>query len=265
MFEKADTVYWVILASFVMPVLLSIVLIWFFLSYQRKKFQNEVYKKDSLLREQQLIIEKHQAIESERARIASEMHDDLGSGLTTIRYLSDKALQQAGSNEEAVEIRKISAHSNTLVRNMSEIIWAMNARFDTTESLTGYLRRYASEYLDDLGIPYTFESPDDIISHAIGGEKRRNIFLVFKEALHNSTRHSGASRIDITIRIEHDFEIHIAEIGAKGFVPAEGAEGNGLFNSRKRMDTIEGSISYAMTEAAMHIIITVPIQANVHG
>src|SRR5687768_6170787 len=158
MLKESETIYNIILVSFFMPIVLAGILIWFFISYQKKKNQNEIDKRDALLREQSLIIEKQQAVENERTRIASEMHDDLGSGLTTIRYLSDKALIQAKDSEEATQIKKIADHSNTLVRNMSEIIWAMNSRFDNTENLIGYLRRYASEYLDERQMPFTFEA-----------------------------------------------------------------------------------------------------------
>ncbi|MBK8448898.1 MAG: histidine kinase dimerization/phosphoacceptor domain-containing protein [Saprospiraceae bacterium] len=78
-----------------MPVLLSGLLIWFLVFYQKKKYTQQLEKKDLLLKQQNLIIENQQAIEKERNRIASEMHDDLGSGLTTIKYLSERALKQA--------------------------------------------------------------------------------------------------------------------------------------------------------------------------
>jgi signal transduction histidine kinase len=127
------------------------------------------------------------------------------------------------------------------------------------------LRRYASEYLDDLGIPFTFDSPDDNSTQSIGGEKRRNIFLVFKETLHNSAKHSKASRVDITISTEPEYRIQIVEVGSKGFVPGESPDGNGLLNCRKRIEAVDGHIQYKTADAAMHISITVPIQANVHG
>lgn len=228
-------------------------------SYYRRKIE----KKNQLLREQSLIIEKQQAVENERTRIASEMHDDLGSGLTTIRYLSDKALKQAKDAEEAVQIKKIADHSNTLVRNMSEIIWAMNSRFDNTENLIGYLRRYASEYLDEHHIALEFIIEDLSGSNgAIGGEKRRNLFLVFKEILHNSVKYSSADTIQILIKAEDLFEIHISEIGGKGFDPDLAQEkGNGLYNCTKRMNLIGGTISYLHTGTSMDIVISAPIAA----
>ncbi len=262
MLNESETIYRIILASFLMPLLLSGLLIWFFISYQRKKFQNETDKKDALLREQALLIEKQQAIELERNRIAAEMHDDLGSGLTTIRYLSDKALLQAQDTGEASQIRRIADHSNQLVRNMSEIIWAMNTRFDSAENLAGYLRRYASEFLEERGIPYQFMAEaaqwQDV---SVSGERRRNLFLVFKEVLHNTAKHAAASRIEIRVTVTPDFTIHIEEQGGAGFDPDnDQSTGNGLYNCRKRMAAIGGNISYQRAQDGLHIRISAPLE-----
>src|SRR5690242_12134230 len=117
--EYKELVFNFALFSFLMPILLGTILVWFIISYQKRKYRSELEFKNALLREQSLIIEKQEAIEHERTRIASEMHDDLGSGLTTIRYLSDRALKHAKDSEEADQIKRISEHSNSLVRNMS--------------------------------------------------------------------------------------------------------------------------------------------------
>ncbi|MBP6417150.1 MAG: hypothetical protein KA330_11885 [Chitinophagaceae bacterium] len=261
MLNDPETLYHIILASFIMPILLAGILIWFFVSYQKKKFQNETDKKDALLREQALLIEKQQAIELERTRIASEMHDDLGAGLTTIRYLSDKALTQAKDSEEVQQIQKIADHSNALVRNMSEIIWAMNSRFDTAENLVGYLRRYASEFLEEHSISLKFNVDEDHLHDInVGGEKRRNIFLVFKEVLHNTVKYSEAKEVYIDVGTQPEINIRISEIGGKGFDPTQAAEkGNGLYNCNKRMASIHGHITFEKTKDAMQILITAPL------
>ena len=231
---------------------------WTVRSYYRRKLE----KKNQLLREQSLIIEKQQAIERERTRIASEMHDDLGSGLTTIRYLSDKALMQAKDPEELEQIQRIADHSNTLVQNMSEIIWAMNSRYDDAENLVGYLRRYASEYLDEHQIPLEFDIDErqwDEIN--VGGEVRRNLFLVFKEILHNTVKYSGATQVSVKVETGDQITIKVIEAGGKGFDPASSErEGNGLYNCRKRMDFINGRISFEKTPEAMHIIFSAPLK-----
>jgi len=227
----------------------------------RLYFQRKLERRNQVVREQALIIEKQRALEHERNRIATEMHDDLGSGLTTIRYLSDRALKQAKDADEANQIKRISEHSKRLVRNMSEIIWAMNSRFDTAENLVGYLRRYASEYLEEHQLPLKFVSRADHMDKvSIGAEKRRNVFLVFKEMLHNAVKYSGAERLEIEINTNHQLHIHIAEIGGKGFDPQMATDkGNGLFNCRKRMYTAGGALTFEKTAEAMHIHIVVPL------
>ncbi|MBK8700655.1 MAG: hypothetical protein IPN29_14430 [Saprospiraceae bacterium] len=235
-----------------MPLFLSAILIWLVLVYQKKKFQSETAAKDALLREQALIIEKQTAIEKERNRISAEMHDDLGSGLTRIRFLSDKALRFATDNEEREEIKKIASHSNDLVRNMGEIIWAMNSRFDNAESLISYMRRFASEYLDENGIDLEFESSENEDNVSLSGEKRRNIFLVLKEILHNAVKYSGASKIIIHINSTPNFTIHIREIGGMGFDPiTSSTSGNGIFNMQKRMANVGGTLVFEQTASGM--------------
>ena len=264
MLTDEETTYNIILAAFIMPVLLAGLLIWFFISFQKKKFQNENDRKDAQLREQSLMIERQQAIEHERTRIASEMHDDLGSGLTTIRYLSDKALMQAKDTEEVEQIQRIADHSNTLVRNMSEIIWAMNSRFDDAENLAGYLRRYASEYLEEHSIPFRFDIDEEQLENVnVRGEVRRNLFLVFKEVLHNTVKYSGASEVIIHLHIADHVTIKVSEVGARGFDPLSSEEkGNGLYNIKKRMDAIHGRIAYEQSAEAMQITFSAPIHLS---
>ena len=233
---------------------------WTVRSYYRRKLE----KKNQLLREQALIIKNQQAIEHERTRIASEMHDDLGSGLTTIRYLSDKALMQAKDTEEVEQIQRIADHSNTLVRNMSEIIWAMNSRFDDAENLAGYLRRYASEYLEEHSIPFSFDIDEEQLENVnVRGEVRRNLFLVFKEVLHNTVKYSGASEVIIHLHIADHVTIKVSEVGARGFDPISSeVKGNGLYNIKKRMDAIQGRITYEQSAEAMQITFSAPIHLS---
>lgn len=223
------------------------------ISYYKRKDE----KQKQLLREQALIIQSQTAIEKERTRIASEMHDDLGSGLTTIKYLSDKALTQAKDEMEKEEIRKIAAHSNNLVSNMGEIIWAMNSRFDDADNLFSYIRRYASEYLDQYHIEISFINYDNGKNSALSGEKRRNVFLVVKEILHNAVKYSGAKKIEIEFIVAEATEIIISEIGGIGFDIEEAQiKSNGIFNMQKRMNGI-GIIAFEKTNEGMVINIKI--------
>jgi len=212
----------VLIASFTMPLILAGILIWFVITYQKKKNEYEISKRDQKLREQELIIQRQHALTAERTRIASEMHDDLGGGLTTIKFLSQKALRKIEDPAQKTQIQKIVTNAQTLVGNMSEIIWAMNAGFDTVDNLVAYCRRYAREYLDDHDLQLAFSAEGDMESHSISGEERRNIFLVVKE-----------DQLDLTI----------ADNG-KGLENIESQFGNGLDNMTKRIEVINGNLEY---------------------
>lgn len=262
MFLQEDNTYWIILASFVMPLILSVVLIVFFVTYQRRKHSFEMERKNSLLKQQALIIENQRSLEKERTRIAGEMHDDLGSGLTTIKFLSEKALKQSLSKEERMQVERISEQSSKLVTHMSEIIWAMNSRFDTVSDLSGYIRRYASEYLEEHAIPIEFT--DNSRNLPLSGEKRRTIFLVVKELLHNTVKHSGATSVEIRLNSDSDKLILVLrELGGPGF-DADSAElkGNGIYNIRKRAESIGGQMEFKQMEGAMEIMLRLPAKSG---
>jgi signal transduction histidine kinase len=214
LFEK------IIYAAYFFPLALSGMLIWFLVFYIGRKHRNEIERKNLLLKQQSLIIEKQRAVEHERNRIAAEMHDDLGSGLTKIKYLSERAVRKAENTTEAEQIQRIAEQSNQLVTNMSEIIWAMNSRFDTAENLTGYIRRYASEYLEDYNIALRFKGGETMSEIRVTAEKRRNIFLVVKEILHNAVKYSGSPGIRIEMATDESvLTVRIHEEAGKGFDP----------------------------------------------
>lgn len=264
MHEKTGQMEYVYLTGFIMPILLVALLVWFLLAYQRKKIQYEIEKKDSILREQSLIIENQKAIENERNRIASEMHDDLGSGLTIMKFLSEKIVKNIQDQKIKDDVNKIAKYSATMVENMSEIIWAMNSRYDNIEGLIGYMRRYSTEFLEDHQIDLQFSFEGNGVLKPISGEKRRNIFLVVKEILNNTAKYSGASKVQIRINTENLLEIMIREEGGKGFDFSSKIEtGNGLFNIKKRIDVIGASIKYDQTPLGMLTLISLPYQ-NIH-
>lgn len=214
----------------------------------RSYYKRQLEKKDLLLREQKLTIEKQEAVQQERIRIAGEMHDDLGSGLTTIKYLSDKALKNVTDKNEIENIRKISKESNDLVRNMSEIIWAMNDRFDTLENLVIYIRRFSYEYLESYSLDFKIIIQENIPDIKISGEKRRNVFLVVKEALHNVVKHSKATSALIQVTFNENLNIMIKDNGQEVPDKNERKFGNGLHNMKERMHKIGGSCSFVNTD-----------------
>jgi signal transduction histidine kinase len=201
--------------------------------------QNELLKREAQQKEFEKQFAVLQAQQKERNRIAAELHDDLGGGLSTIRMLSELAKQKMGNEE--MELDKISSTSKTLVQNMNEIVWSMNVNNDSLESLLGYARKYIQTFFEDTDIICTVESPNTLPNIEVMGAKRRDIFLCVKEAVHNIVKHANAKNVRLIFTIENQvLEICIADDG-KGIPPEKWTNSkNGLHNIQKRMKDCGG-------------------------
>jgi signal transduction histidine kinase/ligand-binding sensor domain-containing protein len=189
------------------------------------------------IREKLLILEKRQAVEIERNRISRDMHDDLGSGLTKIAILSEvvkKKIRQKDDSQKQVDI--ISESARELVDNLNEIIWALNPGNDNLRNLAAYIREYADRYLEPFEINCKCIVPENLPDLHLSEEKRRNIFLVVKEALHNIVKHSGAKNVELVFTQDKNFSVEIKDDG-KGFTEAR-EFGNGLKSMKKRAEAI---------------------------
>lgn len=192
------------------------------------------------IRNEKLKLEKEQAVDQERARISSDMHDDLGSGLSTIRLLSEIAKRKIKDTGQTKEIERISEAAGELVDKMSEIIWAMNSSNDSLANLIAYMRSFAADFLEHAHITHHFVIPDTIPNIKLSGGTRRNIYLAVKESLHNVVKHAQATEVTIEINMQKNMTIRIKDNG-KGFDPEKvRLFGNGLKNIQKRMEVVGG-------------------------
>lgn len=192
----------------------------------------------------------------ERLRIAEDLHDDFGSGLSKISLLSEVVKKKASFTE----LDKIAATAKELLLKMSEVVWALNHHNDTLPSLAAYIRRYTSGFFEDSGVRCHFNIPD-LPEAPLSGETRRNVFLVIKEALHNVLKHAGANKVDIDIFVEgSDIRIDIRDNG-KGFAEeAHKKAGNGLLNMQKRMAASGGTFEVLDTSGkGASIRLTLPL------
>jgi len=194
------------------------------------------------LEKQRLALEKQQIIEKERTRIASDMHDDLGAGLSSIRFLSEKIKQTSASDAATNENGKIVNISSELVDNMNEIIWAMNEKNDTLEDLLFYTRSFAKEYCEENHIGCIDEFPDDIPSKFVSGEVRRNIFLTVKESLHNIVKHADATEVKLIVQTNELLTVIVSDNGKGIYLsdPYSYSGRNGLKNMQQRIESIGG-------------------------
>lgn len=194
------------------------------------------------LREQILTLEKEQAIEKERNRIAKDMHDDLGSGLTKIAILSEVAKAQLKEKEAAmVQLENISCSSRELVDNLQNIIWVLNPRNDSLENLMTYIREYALKFFEFTDVTVHFNYPQHMPALKLSEEQRRNIFMVVKETLNNTAKHSSCKNVFIGLHLQNrQLKIKIRDDG-KGFEPSSVRPfANGLTNMKQRMEQVNG-------------------------
>ncbi|HRP34179.1 MAG TPA: two-component regulator propeller domain-containing protein, partial [Agriterribacter sp.] len=142
-------------------------------------------------------LELQQAVAIERARISTELHDDLGGGLSTIRILCETQNRINGYQQPNENLAKISTHSKDLLQKMTEIVWALNIKNDTLDQLLSYIRLKTVQALDDAGILYRMVMPDTVPPLMINGVNRRHLMLLVKEAVNNIVKHAGADFVEV--------------------------------------------------------------------
>ena len=179
------------------------------------------------------------AQQEERNRISADMHDELGSGMTHIRLMSELAKSKMKHNIPA-EIEKISQSADDVLNKMNAIIWSMNSRNDSLGNLISYIRAYSTEYLEGTSVNCKVTIPHDIPEKELGGDKRRNIFLCVKETLNNMLKHSGATELTIDILTDGVLTIRIHDNGRGIDLQKIRQFGNGLQNIKRRMESIGG-------------------------
>jgi len=191
-------------------------------------------------------LEMQQATERERARIARDIHDDLGATLTQIAMLSDSTGTVSPSHED--NLGKIHQVALAMTQTMDEIVWAVNPRHDRFDQMAMYLDAYAQEYLATTGLRSCVEFPSPLPIRPIPAQVRHDLFLAFKEVLNNLVRHASAQRVWISLTVRPDgFSLCVEDDGV-GFCVDPSAtlranNGNGLANMRARLAAVGGRCS----------------------
>jgi signal transduction histidine kinase/ligand-binding sensor domain-containing protein len=208
------------------------------------------YVSTQRLQRQLAAMRQHEAIERERARIARDLHDQLGANLTQVALLGELA---ESDKDEPAEVeshaRQISQTARETTHALDEIVWTVNPSNDTLEGLGNYICKCAQDYLGTADIKCRLDVPAQLPSTPIPPELRHNVFLVAKEAINNIVKHSGATEARLRLVVERDrFSLEIEDNG-KGLSPdAERKGRNGLKNMRKRMEDAGGTFDIQSSE-----------------
>jgi PAS domain S-box-containing protein len=180
--------------------------------------------------------ERFRELERVRKRIATDLHDDIGSALTQISILSEVVHRRIGANDSPVSepLALIADSSRELVDSMSDIVWAINPEKDRLNDLLGRMRRFAADMLTARNIEFHFQTPDGEKDVQLGANIRREVFLIFKESINNLVKHSSCNRVEVRFQIDEDnLALTISDNG-KGFDTSAESDGHGLTSMKDR-------------------------------
>ena len=173
-------------------------------------------------------------MERMRTRIASDLHDDIGSTLSSISLISEMANRTKEESELAKAMSKIGVDSRDVLNSMDDIIWSVNPQNDTLSNLVARLREYAIQLCETKNITFTMKVDDAIYALKLEMNERRDVFLIVKEAVNNAVKHSGCTLLSVVFAlIQKQLEIKINDNGC-GFDPSKRGSRNGVTNMERR-------------------------------
>jgi signal transduction histidine kinase len=221
---------------------------------EKKKYQHQLQ-----------VAEQSSALERERARIAQDLHDDLGSSLTRISLLSG-LLHADKDNPDQVQLHatKLAQSADQTVRALEEIVWAVRPGSDSLQSLVDYIAHFASELFAGTATRCRLDLPHDLPARALPPEMRHNIFLIVKEALTNALKHASAREVNLQAKFASgSLEICVQDDGRGIRPPSQKIEGkrHGMENMRHRAATIGGVLKWESTaDRGTRIQLMVPLR-----
>jgi signal transduction histidine kinase len=190
-------------------------------------------------------LRQQEALEKERARIARDIHDQLGASLTQVTLLGEFVESDKDSPADVeAHARQICQTARDTTRVLDEIVWTVNPSNDTLDGLITYICKYAQDYLAVAGLRYRLDVPAQLPNTPLPPELRHNVFLAAKEAVTNVVRHAKASAAWVRLKLEPEafvLEIQDDGRGIAGMDEKAASARNGLRNMRKRMEDVGGS------------------------
>ena len=180
-----------------------------------------------------------------RTRIATDLHDDIGANLTRIALLSEVASRTPGAEPGGRgdgPLSSIARIARESVSSMSDIVWAINPKRESLLDLTRRMRQHAEEVFTLRDIDLRFDGPSAADSLKLGMDVRRDLLLVFKEAVNNCARHSRSERVEIALRVEGPRLVLTVVDHGVGFDPSIQGDGQGLLSMERRAHRLNGSL-----------------------
>jgi len=181
------------------------------------------------------------AIYKIRSRISKDLHDEVGSTLSSISLMTEMAGR--GTLKEPLQ-KKIAEGLQHVQNSMSDIVWMINPGNDGLDNLQMRFGEVAAEMLEPRGISYCLQFPEDGHHVQLPMEKRREVFLIFKESLNNIVKYSGCSEVTVSLQHAKRMMVLVVADNGRGFDPSHKTSGNGLNNLRARAANLNGTIEW---------------------
>lgn len=200
-------------------------------------------------------------LERVRTRIATDLHDDIGSSLSQIAILSEVARRRAdGRTDVAQALAEIAGASRELVDSMNDIVWSIDPDQDRLEDLAHRMRRFAGDLLTSADIRLRFDAPDEGSPLALPAHLRRDLYLIFKESLHNLVRHSGATEACVEFRRQRDWLVLSVRDNGRGFDCGRTEGGHGLASMRARARNLGGGLEVTSNSQGTAVTLRIPLK-----
>jgi signal transduction histidine kinase len=196
-------------------------------------------------------------LEKMRQNIARDLHDSIGSTLSSINIISQMALKDA--NGSTSHFQRIAQHSSSMMESMSDIVWSINPNNDSLRQVISKMKEFAAEILDPLDVMYTFSGEENLQNLTLDVSTRKNLFLIFKEAINNAAKYSSASTIKIHFKKENGSIWLSIQDNGKGFDVQENSSGNGLRNMQARAENVHGKLDLKSNRDGTEIMLSFPI------
>lgn len=209
--------------------------------YNQLRKEKEAFKISMLQQESEAQLNIALARENERKRIASDMHDDLGSGLSGLRIVSELASRKQSREEMKNDLGRVIDHAKELNEKVKDIIWTLNTDNDTLLNFIYYIHHYGAVLFEDAAILFEMNIPEDLPEVIIDGNKRKHLVMIIKEAFTNILKHAKATTVTTAITWNNgNCSIRISDNGVGLIV--KNKYGNGISNMKKRIETLGGSM-----------------------
>lgn len=198
--------------------------------------------------------------EKMRTKIATDLHDDIGSTLSSISILGDLVFHQLSPGMSATMVKEIRDNAQILMEKMDDIVWGINPTNDSLEKLFLRLKKFAAQVLEARNIEYVIDIKPTVRHVRISMEHRQHVYLILKEAINNMVKHSQCKTASLSIDQSHDYLIMKVTDDGIGFDLSSSEDGNGLASLRRRAEAMKAKLSIHSDSSGTSIDLKVKIQ-----